>query len=93
MGTDTRTALDQPSMTAPTPKPPRDKVMRIATMTKPRHRIAPALSVSEPSTPTSSTSCTPTSPPTYATNCNGLPCRSPATPNCPTLNCASPTLN
>ena len=34
MGTDTRTALDQPSMTAPTPKPPRDKVMRIATMTK-----------------------------------------------------------
>src|SRR6476620_11314758 len=34
MGTDTRTALDQPSMTAPTPTPPRDKVMRIATMTK-----------------------------------------------------------
>ena len=34
MGTDTSTALDQPSMTAPTPKPPRDKVMRIATMTK-----------------------------------------------------------
>src|SRR6185312_15180957 len=27
-------ALDQPAMTAPTPKPPRDKVMRIATMTK-----------------------------------------------------------
>ena len=34
MGTDTRSALDQPTMTAPTSKPPRDKVMRIATMTK-----------------------------------------------------------
>ena len=34
MGTDTSSALDQPAMTAPTPKPPRDKVMRIATMTK-----------------------------------------------------------
>ena len=34
MGTDTSIALDQPSMTAPTPKPPHDKVMRIATMTK-----------------------------------------------------------
>ena len=34
MGTDTSSALDQPSMTAATPKPPRDKVMRIATMTK-----------------------------------------------------------
>ena len=34
MGTGTSTALDQPSMTAPTPKPPRNKVMRIATMTK-----------------------------------------------------------
>src|SRR4029077_18683955 len=27
-------ALEKPSMTAATPKPPRDKVMRIATMTK-----------------------------------------------------------
>ena len=34
MGTDTSSAVDQPTMTAPTPKPPRDKVMRIATMTK-----------------------------------------------------------
>ena len=34
MSTDTSSALDQPAMTAPTPKPPRDKVMRIATMTK-----------------------------------------------------------
>ena len=34
MGTDTRSALEQPTMTAPTSKPPRDKVMRIATMTK-----------------------------------------------------------
>lgn len=34
MSTDTSRALDQPTMTAPTPKPPRDKVMRIATMTK-----------------------------------------------------------
>jgi predicted XRE-type DNA-binding protein len=34
MSTDTSSALDQPTMTAPTPKPPRDKVMRIATMTK-----------------------------------------------------------
>ena len=34
MGTDTSIALDQPSMTAPTPKTPRDKVMRIASMTK-----------------------------------------------------------
>ena len=35
MGTDTSSsALDQPSMTAENPKPPRDKAMRIATMTK-----------------------------------------------------------
>ena len=34
MGTDTSSALDQPTMTAANPKPPRDKVMRIATMTK-----------------------------------------------------------
>lgn len=34
MSTDTSRALDPPTMTAPTPKPPRDKVMRIATMTK-----------------------------------------------------------
>ena len=34
MGTDTSSALDQPSMKGATPKPPRDKVMRIATMTK-----------------------------------------------------------
>ena len=34
MSTDTSSALDQPTQTAPTPKPPRDKVMRIATMTK-----------------------------------------------------------
>jgi hypothetical protein len=34
MGTDTSSAFDQPRMTAATPKPPRDKVMRIATMTK-----------------------------------------------------------
>ena len=34
MGTDTSSALDQPSMTGATPKTPRDKVMRIATMTK-----------------------------------------------------------
>ena len=34
MGTDTSSALEKPSMTAATPKPPRDKVMRIATMTK-----------------------------------------------------------
>jgi len=34
MGTDTSSALEIPSMTAATPKPPRDKVMRIATITK-----------------------------------------------------------
>jgi hypothetical protein len=34
MGIDTSNALDQPSMTGAAPKPPRDKVMRIATMTK-----------------------------------------------------------
>ena len=34
MGTDTSSALDQLTMTGATPKPPRDKVMRIATMTK-----------------------------------------------------------
>ena len=34
MGTDTEIAVDQPGMTAANPKPPRDKVMRIATMTK-----------------------------------------------------------
>jgi hypothetical protein len=34
MSTDTSSALDQPTMTAATPKTPRDKVMRIATMTK-----------------------------------------------------------
>ena len=34
MSTDTSSALDQLTMTAATPKPPRDKVMRIATMTK-----------------------------------------------------------
>lgn len=34
MSTDTSSTLDQPTKTAPTPKPPRDKVMRIATMTK-----------------------------------------------------------
>ena len=34
MSTDTSSAVDRPTMTAPPPKPPRDKVMRIATMTK-----------------------------------------------------------
>ena len=34
MGTETSCALDPSTMTAPTPKPPRDKVMRIATMIK-----------------------------------------------------------
>lgn len=34
MGTDTGSALDHPTITVPTPKRPRDKVMRIATMTK-----------------------------------------------------------
>jgi len=34
MSSDTSSALHPPIMTAPTPKPPRDKVMRIATMTK-----------------------------------------------------------
>ena len=34
MSTDTSSAVDQPTMTAPPPKLPRDKVMRIATMTK-----------------------------------------------------------
>ena len=34
MSTTTSSALDQPTQTAPTPIPPRDKVMRIATMTK-----------------------------------------------------------
>ena len=34
MGTDTSSALDQPTMTAANLKPPRDKVMRIATMAK-----------------------------------------------------------
>ena len=41
MGTDTSIALDQPTMTAATPKPPRDKVMRIATMTKAATRRSP----------------------------------------------------
>ena len=34
MSSDTSSALHPPTMTAPTPKPPRAKVMRIATMTK-----------------------------------------------------------
>jgi len=34
MSTDTSSALDQPTVTAATPKNPRDKVMRIATMTR-----------------------------------------------------------
>jgi predicted XRE-type DNA-binding protein len=34
MGADMSSALDQPTMTAANPKPPTDKVMRIATMTK-----------------------------------------------------------
>ncbi|MDT5066054.1 MAG: hypothetical protein QOK02_2209 [Mycobacterium sp.] len=34
MNTDTSTAFEQPTLTAPTPKPQRNKVMRIATMTK-----------------------------------------------------------
>ena len=34
MGTDTKIAVDQPGMTGANPKPPRDKVMRIAAMTK-----------------------------------------------------------
>ena len=34
MSTDTSSALDQPTATAATPKTPRDKVMRIATMTR-----------------------------------------------------------
>jgi predicted XRE-type DNA-binding protein len=34
MGTDTSSALDQPSMTAANPKPAQDRVMRTATMTK-----------------------------------------------------------
>jgi Bacterial proteasome activator len=34
MGTDTNIAVDQPTMTVPTPNPLRNKVMRIATMTK-----------------------------------------------------------
>ena len=34
MATDTSSAVDQPRITAANPKPPRDKVMRIATMTK-----------------------------------------------------------
>jgi predicted XRE-type DNA-binding protein len=34
MSTDTSSALDQPTTTTPTPEPPRDKVMRIATMTR-----------------------------------------------------------
>lgn len=33
MGTDTSSALDQPRVTVANTKPPRDKVMRIATMT------------------------------------------------------------
>jgi predicted XRE-type DNA-binding protein len=33
MGTDAKIAVDQPGMTGVNPKPPRDKVMRIATMT------------------------------------------------------------
>src|SRR5882757_4730557 len=33
MGTDTSSAVDQPRTTATPPKPPRDKVMRITTMT------------------------------------------------------------
>ena len=33
MGTDTKIAVDQTGMTGTTPKPPRDKVMRIATIT------------------------------------------------------------
>jgi predicted XRE-type DNA-binding protein len=34
MSTDTKIAVDRPTMTGPAPKPPRDKDMRIATMTK-----------------------------------------------------------
>jgi hypothetical protein len=100
MGTDTKIAVDHPGMTGATPKPPRDKVVRIATMTKQlldevrTHPLIPqALIGCEGSTLISSTSCSPISPPTYAKNCSGSRCRSPATPSCPTLNCASPTPN
>ena len=82
MGTDTSSALDQPSMTGATPKPPRDKVMRIATMTKQlldEVRTQPldtaAFIAYEPSTLKSSVSCSPISPPTYAKNCSGSHCR------------------
>jgi hypothetical protein len=34
MSTDTSSALEEPTITPATPKTPRDKVMRIATMTK-----------------------------------------------------------
>ncbi len=34
MSTDTSSAVNQPTRTAPTPKPPQDKVVRITTMTK-----------------------------------------------------------
>ena len=82
MSTDTSSALDQPTQTAPTPKPPRDKVMRIATMTKQlldevRTQPLDAASLDRLRTidTQSSVSCSPISPPTYAKNCSGSHCR------------------
>lgn len=43
MSTDTSSALDQPTATAPTPKISRDKVMRIATMTSAPSEDNPAI--------------------------------------------------
>ena len=47
MGTDTSSAVDQP-VTAANPKPPRDKVMRIATMTKTRRSPYPTAGYRRP---------------------------------------------
>jgi predicted XRE-type DNA-binding protein len=87
MGTDSSSAVNRPSMTATSPNPPRDKVMRIATMIKQllaevrtHHWRPQALSAYEPSTPPSSVSCSPISPPTYARNCRGSPPDSPDDP-------------
>jgi len=81
MGTDTSIALDQPTMTAATPKSRRDKVMRIATMTKrlldevhaqpldtaslDRLRTIDTHIIDELLTDLT---------PTYAKNCSGSPC-------------------
>jgi len=82
MSTDTSSALDQPTVTAATPKNPRDKVMRIATMTRQLLDEVHTQTLDTASRERLGTIDThiideysPISPPTYAKNCTGSPCR------------------